>query len=60
MQSRSEEVTYCSMSFDKRKAMKEIVEDLDDAKLKEPTLLFWAAPSISMKRENGSYRLVLD
>ena len=27
---------YCSMSFDKRKAMKTIVEDLEDAKLIEP------------------------
>ena len=29
--------SYCSMSFDKRKAMKKIVEDLEDAKLIEPT-----------------------
>ena len=28
---------YCSMSFDKTKAMKKIVEDLEDAKLIEPT-----------------------
>ena len=34
MQSRSEEVTYCCMSFEK-KPMKEIVEDLEDAKLKK-------------------------
>ena len=29
--------SYCSMSFDKRKPMKKIVEDLEDAKLIEPT-----------------------
>ena len=29
--------SYCSMSFDKRKAMKKMVEDLEDANLIEPT-----------------------
>ena len=51
---------YCSMSFDKRKAMKKIVEDLEDAKLIEPTHSFWAAPSILVKKNDGSYRLVVD
>ena len=37
---------YCSMSFDKRKAKRKIVEDLDDAKLIESTHSYWAAPSI--------------
>ena len=52
--------SYCSMSFDKRKAMKKIVEDLEDAKLIEPTDSYWAAPSILVKKKDGSYRLVVD
>ena len=52
--------SYCSMSFDKRKAMKKIVEDLEDAKLIEPTNSYWAAPSILVKKKDGSYRLVVD
>ena len=47
--------SYCSMSFDKRKAMKKIVEDLEDAKLIEPTYSYWAAPSILVKKKDGSY-----
>ena len=37
------------MSFNKRKAMKKIVQDLENAILIEPTQLYWAAPSILMK-----------
>ena len=37
--------SYCSMSFDKRKAIKNI-EDLQDARLIEPTHLYWSASSI--------------
>ena len=51
---------YCSVSFDKKKAMKKIVEDLEDAKLIEPTHSYWAAPSILAKKKDGSYRLVVD
>ena len=51
---------YCSMSFDKRKARKKIVKDLEDAKLIEPTHSYWAAPSILVKKNDGSYRLVVD
>ena len=36
--------TYGSMSFEKRKAMKEIVEDLERDDLVEPTHSDWAAP----------------
>ena len=52
--------SYCSMSFDKGKALKKIVEDLEDAKLIEPTHSYWAAPSILVKKKDGSYRLVVD
>ena len=52
--------SYCSMIFDKIKAMKKIVEDLEDAKLTEPTHSYWAAPSILLKKKDGSYRLVVD
>ena len=52
--------SYCSMSFDKRKAMKKIVENLEDAKLIEPTHSYWAAPSILLKKKYGSYRLAVD
>ena len=52
--------SYCSMSFDKRKAMKKTVEDLEDAKLIEPTHSYWAVPSILVKKKDGSYRLVVD
>ena len=52
--------SYCSMSFDKRKAMKKIVEDLEDAKLIEPNHSYWAAPSILVRKKDGSYRLDVD
>ena len=52
--------SYCSMSFDRRKAMKKIVEDLEDAKLIEPNHSYWAAPSVLVKKKDGSYRLVVD
>ena len=48
------------MSFDKRKAMKKMVEDLEDAKLIESTHSYWAAPSILVKKKDGNYRLVVD
>ena len=51
---------YCTRSFDKRKAIKKIVEDLEDAKLIEPTHSYWAEPSILVKKNHGSYRLVVD
>ena len=40
--------------------MKKIVEDLEDAKLIEPTDSFWTALSIWLKKKDGSYRLVVD
>ena len=52
--------SYCSMSFDKKKARKKVFEDLEDAKLIEPTHSYWAAPSILVKKKDGSYRLVAD
>ena len=52
--------TYYSMIFDKRKAKKKIVEDLEEAKLIEPTHSYWAATSILVKNKDGSYRLVVD
>ena len=52
--------SYCSMGSDKRNAMKRIVEDLGDAKLIEPTHSYWAAPSILVKKKDGSYGLVVD
>ena len=50
---------YCDMSYEQRKAMKKIVEDLEDAKLFEPTHLYWAAPSILVKKKDGSYIIVV-
>ena len=52
--------SYFSISVDKRKAMKKIVEDLEDAKVIEPTHSYWAAPSILVKKKDGSYKLVVD
>ena len=48
------------MNFDKRKAMKKIVEDLEDAKLIEPAHSYWAALSVLVKKKDGSYRVVVD
>ena len=48
------------MSFDKRKAMKKNFDDLEHAKLIEPTHSYWAAPSILVTKKDGSYRLVVD
>ena len=42
---------YDSMSFEKRKAMKKIVEDLERDNLVEPTHLDWEAPSILVPKE---------
>ena len=52
--------SYCSITFDKRKAMKKIVEELELAKLIEPTHSYWAVPSILVKMKDCSYRLVVD
>ena len=43
-----------------KKSNEKIVEDLEDAKLIEPTHSYWAAPSILVKKKDGSYRLVVD
>ena len=59
MHSHSEEVIAVWVLI-KRKTMKKIVEDLEDAKLIEPTHSYWAAPSILVKKKHCSYRLVLD
>ena len=48
------------MSFDKRRAMKKIVEDLEDAKITVQTHSYWTVPSILLKKKDGSYRLVVD
>ena len=40
--------------------MKKIGEDLEDAKLIEPTHSYWAAPSIFVKKKDGCYIIVLD
>ena len=42
---------YGSMSFEKRKAIKKIVEDLEEANLVEPTHSYWAAPSILVNKK---------
>ena len=52
--------TYGSMSFEKRKAMKKIVEDLERDDLVEPTHSDWAAPSLLLPKKDGTYRLVVD
>ena len=52
--------SYCSLSFDKQKALKKIVEDLEDTKLIEPTHSYWAPPSVFLKKKDGSYRLFVD
>ena len=49
----------CSMSLYEKKAMKKMVEALEDAKLIEPTHSYWAAPSILVKKKDGGYRLVV-
>ena len=52
--------TYGSMSFEKRKAMKKIVEDLERDDLVEPTHSYWAAPSLLVPKKDGTYRLIVD
>ena len=52
--------TYGSMSFEKRKAMKKVVEDLEREDLVEPTHSDWAAPSLLEPKKGGSFRLVVD
>ena len=59
MHSHSEEVIAVWVLI-KEKQCKKIVEDLEDAKLIEPTHSYWAAPSILVKRKDGSYRIVVD
>ena len=51
---------YGSMSFDKRKAMKKIVEGSAEADQITPTHSDCAAPSILVPKKYGSYRLVVD
>ena len=41
------------MSFNKRKAMKKIVEGLAEADLITPTHSDWAAPSILVPKKDG-------
>ena len=48
------------MSFEKRKAIKKIVKDLEDANLVGPIRLYWAAPSKLVKKKNETFRLVVD
>ena len=43
--------TYGSMSFEKRKAMKKIVEDSERDDLVEPTHSDWAAPSLLVPKK---------
>ena len=52
--------TYGSMSFEKKKAMKKIVEDLERDDLVEPTHSDWAAPSLLVPKKDGTYRLGVD
>ena len=52
--------TYGSMSFEKRKAMKKIAEDLERDDLVEPTHSDWAAPSLLVPKKDRTYRLVVD
>ena len=52
--------TYGSMSFEKIKAMKKIVEDLERDDLVELTHSDWAAPSLLVPKKDGTYRLVVD
>ena len=48
------------MSFDKRKALKRIVEELAELDLITPTHSEWAAPSILVPKKDRTYRLVVD
>ena len=52
--------TYGSMSFEKREAMKKIVENLERDDLVETTHSDWAAPSLLVPKKDGTYRLVVD
>ena len=52
--------TYSSMSFEKTKAMKKIVEDLYQDDLVELTHSDSAAPSLLVPKKDGTYRLVAD
>ena len=52
--------TYGSMSFEKRKAMKKNVEELERDDLVEPTNSDWAAPSLLVPKKDGTYRVVVD
>ena len=51
--------TYGSMSFEKRKAMKKNVEDLERNDFVEPTYSDWAATSLLVPKKDGTYRLVV-
>ena len=52
--------TYGSLSFEKRKSMKKIVEDLKRDDLVESTHTNWAALSLLVPKKAGTYRLVVD
>ena len=52
--------TYGSMSFEKRKATKKIVDDFERDDLVEPTHSDWVAPSLLVPKKDGTYRLVVD
>ena len=48
------------MSFEKWKAIKKIVKDLEESNLVKPTHSYWAAPFIPVKKKDGAFRLVVD
>ena len=50
--------SYCSVSLDKRKATKKSAKDIEDAELIERARSYWAAPSILVRKKDGSYRLL--
>ena len=50
--------TYGSMSVEKRKAMKQTVEELEGDNLVEPKHSDWASPSLLVPKMDGTYRLV--
>ena len=52
--------TCGSMSFEKRKATKKIVEVLERDDLAEPTHSDWAAHSLIVPKKDRNYRLVVD
>ena len=51
--------TYGRMSFEKRNAIKKIVEDLERDDLVEPTHSDWGAPSLLVPKKDGTYHLAV-